>query len=75
MTDLVAGPLSAQRPRMDLLTLVLVLAVVGFLLWLIVTYIPMPEPFGKAIVVLVVVVLVVWLGRLLLAGGPVLHLR
>lgn len=55
---------------MELLTLVLVLAVVGFLLYLITTYIPMPDPFKQAIVVLVVIVVVVWLARLLLAGGP-----
>lgn len=60
---------------MDLITLILVLAVVGFCLWLIVTYIPMPPPIKQVIIVIVVVVIVLWLLRALLGGGPVLHLR
>jgi hypothetical protein len=53
---------------MDLLTLILVLALIGFVLWLITTYIPMPDPFKQVIVVLVIIVLVVWLARVLLGG-------
>lgn len=55
---------------MSLITLVLVLAIVGFLLWLIVTYIPMPEPFKKVIVVVVVIVLVLYLLQLFGIVGP-----
>ena len=53
----------------SLVTLVLVLALVGFLLYLIVTYIPMPAPMQQVIVVVVVIVLVLWLLSALLGGG------
>lgn len=43
---------------MGLLELVLTLAVVGFVVWLITTYIPMPQPIKVAIIVLVVVVMI-----------------
>lgn len=38
-----------------------VLVVVGFVLWLILTYVPMPEPFKKVIVAVVVLFLALWL--------------
>ncbi len=60
---------------MDLITLILVLALVGFCLWLIVTYIPMPPPIKQVIIVIVVVVIVLWLVRSLIGGGPVINLR
>ena len=46
---------------MALISLIVSLAVVGFLLWLVITYILMPEPFKKVILVVVVLVLVLWL--------------
>lgn len=50
---------------MDLILLVLTLAIIGFFMWLITTYVPMPPPFKTAIHVLVIVILVVYvLGRL-----------
>lgn len=60
---------------MDLLTLLIVVALVGFVLWLVVTYIPMPPPFKQVIIVVAVIILIVWLARTLLGGGPVLNLR
>jgi hypothetical protein len=42
---------------------ILGLAVIGFILWLIITYIPMPPPFKQVIIVLVVIVVIVWLCR------------
>ncbi len=61
---------------MPLITLILTLAIVGFLLWLIITYIPMPEPFKKVIIVVVVIVLVLWLLQILGVVGPTVgHLR
>ena len=48
-----------------LVSLILSLALVGFLLWLIVTYVPMPEPYRRLVVVVVVVLIVLWLLRLL----------
>jgi len=59
----------------DLISLVLTLALVGFVLWLVVTYVPMPEPYRKAVIVLVVIVLVVWLIRALGIGGLVVPIR
>lgn len=48
---------------MDLILLVLVLAVVGFVLWLITTKIPM-DPIVKLVIqIVVVVVMVIWLLR------------
>lgn len=55
---------------MPLISLVLTLALVGFLLWLVLTYIPMPEPFKKVIVVIIVVVVVLWLIQVLGVVGP-----
>lgn len=60
---------------MDIITLVLVLALVGFCLYLATTYIPMAEPIKQAITVVVVIVLILWVARTLLGGGPVLTLR
>jgi hypothetical protein len=46
---------------MSLIGLVLTLAIVGFILWLIVTYIPMPAPFKQIILVVVIIVVLLWL--------------
>ena len=43
---------------MSVVTLVLVLALIGFMTYLVVTYIPMPDPFKQMIVVVCVVLLV-----------------
>lgn len=47
-----------------MITLILTLAVVGFLVWLIVTYIPMPDLFKKVIIVIVVILMVLYLLRM-----------
>jgi amino acid transporter len=46
---------------MDLVSLVLMLAVVGLFCWLIVTYIPMPAPFQKIIIAVVVIAVILYL--------------
>lgn len=46
---------------MDLVILVLVLAAVGFLLWLITTQIPMDPIFRTIIQIVVAIVVVLWL--------------
>ena len=46
---------------MDLVMLVLVLVVIGFLVWLLTTKIPMPPAWATTIQVLVIVVLVFYL--------------
>jgi len=48
-----------------MITLVLSLALVGFLVWLIITYIPMPDVFKKAIIVIVVILLILYVLRVL----------
>ncbi len=57
--------------------LILTLAIVGFLLWLILTYIPMPAPFKQVILVIVVIAVVLWLlnGFGVLSAGPKLNFR
>ena len=44
-----------------LVTTVLVLALVGFIVYLIVTYIPMPAPFAQVITVAIVVLMILYL--------------
>lgn len=46
---------------MDLISLLLTLAVVGFLAWVIITYIPMPDLFKNVIVVVMVIAVVLYL--------------
>jgi len=45
----------------SLVSVLLVLALIGFLVYLIITYIPMPEPFKQVIIVAVVILLILWL--------------
>ena len=49
---------------MGLIQLVLVLAAVGFILYLIETYIPMSEPIRMVIRIVIVVVLILFLMRI-----------
>lgn len=58
---------------MALIPLLLGLAVVAFLVYLIVTYIPMPEAFRAAIIAIAVVCLIIWLMQQLHVVGPVLR--
>jgi hypothetical protein len=46
-----------------MLMLLLTLAVFGFVVWLIVTYIPMPAPVRNVIVVIAVIILLLWFIR------------
>lgn len=56
----------------SLLTLVLVLALVGFILYLIFKYIPMPEPYKQSLMVIIVVIIVIYLISML-ANGSLVH--
>lgn len=56
---------------MGLIELVLTIAVIGFLVWLIITYIPMPEPFKTGIVVIVVICIVLFVLRLFVGDIPI----
>ncbi len=51
-----------------MITLILSLALVGFLCWLIITYIPMPDPVQKVIIVIVVIVMILYVLRMLGVG-------
>ena len=46
---------------MDLISVILVLVVVGVVLWLVTTYIPMSPPIKNILVAVVVIALVLWL--------------
>lgn len=46
---------------MPIINLIVVLAVVGLLMWLINTYIPMAEPYKKIMNIVVIVAVVIWL--------------
>ncbi len=48
---------------MDLVTLVITLVVVGVLLWLVNTYVPMEARIKKIVNIVVLVVVVLWLLR------------
>jgi hypothetical protein len=52
-----------------LVELILILALVGFMVWVIITYVPMPPLFKNLIVVVIVVVVVLYLIRMLSGGG------
>jgi VIT1/CCC1 family predicted Fe2+/Mn2+ transporter len=62
MADLLA--LASLAPA-TLLSSVLMLAIVGFLVWLVLQYVPMPAMFKQVIAVFAVVVLVIYVARLL----------
>jgi len=44
-----------------MITALLTIAIVGFLAWLVITYIPMPDPFKKVLIVVLVIMLILWL--------------
>ena len=53
---------------MDILGILVTLAIVGFLLWIIVTYVPMPQPFQRVLIALIVLLVVIWVLRMLAPG-------
>jgi len=55
---------------MPLINLIVYLAIVGVLLWLVNTYIPMAQPIKTIINVVVVIVVVLWLLRVFGVMGP-----
>lgn len=59
----------------DILTTIVVLALIGFVVYLIVTYIPMPEIFKQVLMVVVAVLLIFWVISLLVGGGTPILLR
>jgi len=59
---------------MGLIDLIVAFALIGFCLWLVITYVPMPAPMSQALVVIVVIVIVLYVARMLLGGHPDLRL-
>ncbi|HWR53241.1 MAG TPA: Thivi_2564 family membrane protein [Bryobacteraceae bacterium] len=61
---------------MSLVTIVLVLLVVGVLLWLINTYVPMASSIKTILNIVVVIVVLLWLARAfgLISTGPTVPL-
>lgn len=47
-----------------MLELIIALVVLGFIWWLVITYIPMPDPMKKVITVIVVIFLILLLLRM-----------
>ena len=62
---------------MPLITVVIVLIVVGLLLWLVNTYIPMARPIKTILNVVVVLAVILWLLSVfgLISGVPVIPLK
>ena len=61
---------------MSLIMIILVLIVVGVLLWLINTYIPMARPIKTILNVVVVIAVIVWLLSVFgLIGGVPFHIK
>jgi hypothetical protein len=46
---------------MGLIQLIIVLAVLGLVLWAVITYIPMPQVIQRIIIAVVVIVVIIWL--------------
>lgn len=55
---------------MDILTFVITLVVIGFVLWLLTTYVPMPEPYKRVVIVLVVLLVLIWAVRVFFVPLP-----
>lgn len=60
---------------MPLLEIVVVLIVVGVLMWLINTYIPMAAPIKSLLNAVVVIALIVWLLKAFGIWGQITHLH
>jgi VIT1/CCC1 family predicted Fe2+/Mn2+ transporter len=55
---------------MDILTLIVTLAVIGFVLWLLVNYVPMPQAYKQVLVGVVILLVCLWLLRILIGPLP-----
>lgn len=53
---------------MDILSLIIVLVVLGLVLWLVQTYLPLPPPIKTVIVVVAVLAVIIWLLQLVVIG-------
>lgn len=60
---------------MDLLSLAIALIVIGVLLWLVNTYIPMDAKMKQVLNVVVIIAVVLWLLRIFLGGAGVANIH
>lgn len=62
---------------MSLISLILVLALVGLLVWLIQTFIPMDARIKNLMSIIVIIVLLLWVLQSIgiLTGGPTIRIR
>ena len=59
-----------ERNIMELLSVVFTLALVGLLIWALITYVPMQPPFPMIIVAVAVIAAILWLLRIFGMGTP-----
>jgi hypothetical protein len=59
---------------MDLISLVISLIVIGVLLWLVNTYIPMDGNIKKILNAVVIICVVLWLVRIFVGPLPMIHI-
>lgn len=67
-----------ERSDVDLIAIVttlLAVALVGFLVWMLITYIPMPDPFKQVIIVICVILLILYILALLTGNATPIRLR
>ncbi len=57
----------------SIVTTLLLFALLGFLVYLIITYIPMPEPFKQVIIVACVILIVLYLMYIIAGHSMVIH--
>lgn len=58
---------------MPLIQLILILAIIGFICWLVVTYIPMPAQIKQLIIIAVVIIIILYLVSLLFPSLSVIR--
>ena len=54
---------------MELFSVIIPLIIVGVLLWVVLTFIPMADPFPKIITIVVLIIVILWLLRVFGIGA------
>lgn len=60
---------------MSLISLIVVLVIVGVVLWLINTYLPMDQKIKTILNIVIVIVVVLWLLQIFIGLGPLENVR
>ena len=55
---------------MGIVELIFIIALLGVLTWVVITYVPMPAPFRTLLVVVVILLLILWILNLVGVTGP-----